>query len=149
MTRPILLFVVLAGLANGQPAFDAASVKPGGTEFVRGTSFSTKGGPGTSDPGRITYTQQRLRYILMKAWDLQFDQILGPAWVMDASGDDSYTITATMPREAISSAPDPGQGGPTLFAAIENQLGLKLVKVKSVPVDVLVIDRLDKSPTDN
>jgi hypothetical protein len=53
MTRPILLFAVLAGLANGQPAFDAASVKPGGAEFVRGTSFSTKGGPG--DPGRITH----------------------------------------------------------------------------------------------
>lgn len=45
--------------------------------------------------------------------------------------------------------PDPGAGGPTLFTALEKQLGLKLVKAKSVPVDVLVIDRLDKMPTEN
>ena len=34
-------------------------------------------------------------------------------------------------------------------AALEKQLGLKLVKVKGIPVDVLVIDHVDKVPTDN
>jgi uncharacterized protein (TIGR03435 family) len=43
---------------------------------------------------------------------------------------------------------EPG-GGPTIFTAVEKQLGLKLVKTKSVPVDLLVIDRVDKVPTEN
>ncbi len=40
---------------------------------------------------------------------------------------------------------DPGSGLPNIFNALEQQLGLKLVKVKDVPVDVVVIDHLGKS----
>jgi uncharacterized protein (TIGR03435 family) len=43
----------------------------------------------------------------------------------------------------------PSAGGPTLFEALEKQLGLKLVKTKDVPGDVVVIDHLDKAPTAN
>jgi uncharacterized protein (TIGR03435 family) len=43
----------------------------------------------------------------------------------------------------------PSVGGPNLFAALEKQLGLKLVKVKDVPVDVIVVDQVDKVPTEN
>jgi uncharacterized protein (TIGR03435 family) len=45
--------------------------------------------------------------------------------------------------------PDPGSGLPNIFVAIEKQLGLKLVKVKDVPTDILVIDRADKTPEEN
>jgi uncharacterized protein (TIGR03435 family) len=38
--------------------------------------------------------------------------------------------------------------GQTLFTAL-GQLGLKLIKSKGVPVDVLVIDRVDKIPSEN
>jgi len=38
--------------------------------------------------------------------------------------------------------------GPDLFTALEKQLGLKLEKTK-VPLDVMVIDHADKTPTDN
>jgi uncharacterized protein (TIGR03435 family) len=48
-----------------------------------------------------------------------------------------------------SGASDMGSGGPTLFTALEKQLGLKLVKGKRVGVDVLVIDHVDKVPTGN
>jgi uncharacterized protein (TIGR03435 family) len=43
-----------------------------------------------------------------------------------------------------------GQGGsgPDIFTAFEKQLGLKLEKVK-VPLDVLVIDQIEKVPTEN
>jgi uncharacterized protein (TIGR03435 family) len=34
---------------------------------------------------------------------------------------------------------DPGAGGPNLFTALEKQLGLKLVKTKNVPVDMLFL----------
>ena len=46
-------------------------------------------------------------------------------------------------------AGDPGEVGPTLFNAMEKQLGLKLVKVKNVAEDILVIDHADKVPTEN
>jgi uncharacterized protein (TIGR03435 family) len=41
-------------------------------------------------------------------------------------------------------ASDPAQVGPSLFTALEKQLGLSLRKVKDVPVDMLVIDHVDK-----
>jgi uncharacterized protein (TIGR03435 family) len=49
----------------------------------------------------------------------------------------------------IAAPNDPVTGGPTLLAALENQLGLKLVKSKSVPLVILVIDHWDKVPTEN
>jgi len=47
-------------------------------------------------------------------------------------------------------ASEPEGGGlPGIFVALEKQLGLKLEKVKDVPVDVIVIDRVDKLPIEN
>jgi uncharacterized protein (TIGR03435 family) len=37
---------------------------------------------------------------------------------------------------------------PSIFAAVEEQLGLKLVSQK-VPVEMFVIDHVDKEPTEN
>ena len=47
---------------------------------------------------------------------------------------------------AMASAPD--AGGPTIFTALQERLGLKLEQRKG-PVDLLVIDRLQKLPTEN
>lgn len=48
--------------------------------------------------------------------------------------------------EPAATASDPG--GPDLFTALEKQLGLKLEKSKT-QLDVFVIDRMDKTPTEN
>jgi uncharacterized protein (TIGR03435 family) len=45
----------------------------------------------------------------------------------------------------IDNANDPA---PDLFAALEKQLGLKLEKSKA-PLDVVVIDHIEKTPTEN
>lgn len=39
--------------------------------------------------------------------------------------------------------------GPSVFAAVQQQLGLKLQKVKDAPIDVLVVDHVDQMPTEN
>jgi uncharacterized protein (TIGR03435 family) len=44
-------------------------------------------------------------------------------------------------------APD-GDTGPGLFTAVQEQLGLKL-EARKAPLDLLVIDHLEKLPTDN
>jgi uncharacterized protein (TIGR03435 family) len=46
------------------------------------------------------------------------------------------------------SATDPS-GLPDIFNAVEKQLGLKLVRVKEIPLDVLVIDHIEKAPVEN
>lgn len=53
---------------------------------------------------------------------------------------------------ALAAPPGPtdSPGGlPNLFVALQRQLGLKLVKVKDIPLDVIVIDHVDKTPTAN
>ena len=51
-----------------------------------------------------------------------------------------------------TSAPDGAEfatGLPDIFAALQSQLGLKLVKVKDILLDVIVVDRADQVPTAN
>jgi uncharacterized protein (TIGR03435 family) len=290
------LAIVLAacGVAFGQGAdpkltFEVASVKQAGAP-VRGQGFGVQGGPGTSDPGRITYSRASLGQLVAQAYDVMSDQILGPEWLTDFTNA-AYTVTATMPadttraqfrimmqnllaerfrlkvhretqlragyeltvapgglkvkpwvpadaaasegRQSMMSvmmttsgrpapvrlklretmeefcrglgghinasngipmggpqprvvdktglpgiyefalefagvmfrptapsvpasseagapaASDPGDGVPNLFKAVEEQLGLKLVKVKDVSVEVIVVDQVDKVPTEN
>jgi len=68
----------------------------------------------------------------------------------DARGGGSAPVVSPniQPLADRSGDTDPG-GYPNLFRALEKQLGLKLVKVKDVPVDVLAIDRIEKVPLEN
>ncbi len=46
-------------------------------------------------------------------------------------------------------APEPGSNLPDLFKAIQQQLGLRLVKVKDISLDTIVIDHTEKMPVGN
>jgi uncharacterized protein (TIGR03435 family) len=46
-------------------------------------------------------------------------------------------------------ASDPVDAGPNIFKAVQQQLGLKLTKVADVQVDVMIIDHIDPTPTEN
>jgi uncharacterized protein (TIGR03435 family) len=49
------------------------------------------------------------------------------------------------PRGPVDDTPS---GGPSLFKAVQDQLGLNLESKKD-PIDILVVDHIDKVPTDN
>jgi uncharacterized protein (TIGR03435 family) len=63
---------------------------------------------------------------------------LGPARA------DSATGNASPPA-----ASDPDGGGPNIFAAIQKQLGLRLDKTAEVPLDMIVVESVDKVPTED
>ena len=50
------------------------------------------GGPGTKDPGRITYNGVTLKMLLKRAYDIGPEQISGPDWL----DSERYDITATV-----------------------------------------------------
>jgi len=44
---------------------------------------------------------------------------------------------------------DAAAGGPTIFEAVQKQLGLRLDKRADIPLDVIVVESIDKTPTAN
>lgn len=68
------------------------------------------------------------------------------------TGKYDFNLTFSLPNAAAAPRIDPadvqGERAPDLFIALEDQLGLKLV-AKKLAIDVVVIDHLEKSPTEN
>jgi uncharacterized protein (TIGR03435 family) len=96
--RTALLVCLTAALTLGEQAsFDAASVKL--VKLASHPAFGNRGGPGTSDPGRIHLCCVGMFSLLMRAYDVELDQIVGPAWIMENMGPNLYQIDATMPPD--------------------------------------------------
>jgi uncharacterized protein (TIGR03435 family) len=110
LVREVNIAIGLAGLflfapnpAGGQaPAkleFEVASVKP----MPQSATFIPKsGGPGTSDPGQITWSGATLKWLLWTAYDVTTYQISGPAWL----DSEQYTIVAKVPEGATKEQVD-------------------------------------------
>jgi uncharacterized protein (TIGR03435 family) len=85
----ILACTFCVGQSAVTPRFEVASVKPAaGTGFGR---FS--GGPGSSDPERITYERATLELLISNAYGLEANQVSGPSWL----NTEWYTVTAKLP----------------------------------------------------
>jgi uncharacterized protein (TIGR03435 family) len=101
-----LVFAYLA--AFGQTAerlvFDVASVKPSPAPDPNGRVFfgPPRGGPGSHDPGRITWTNAALRNILMTAYDVQVFQINAPDWLSTARYDIAANVPAGATKEQVN-----------------------------------------------
>ena len=99
MSAGLVVFTCCAALAQtaeNSPAFEVASVKPAAPitgNFIR---VGMRGGPGSSDPGQITYTNVTVKNVLMNAYGVKGFQISGPGWL----DSERYDIVAKLPRGA-------------------------------------------------
>ncbi len=103
----LTVFSSIAALAQsaGPPAFEAASVKQADPKSAPANAASDaratlRGGPGSTDPGRISYTYVTLQSLLITAYGAgcgvqveEFDQISGPA----RTRSERYDVVATLP----------------------------------------------------
>jgi uncharacterized protein (TIGR03435 family) len=67
------------GQSAATPAFEVASVRPSAQPIRRGAE--KRGGPGTSDPERISYMRFQMLPLLTSAFRLKVDEIVGPDWI--------------------------------------------------------------------
>ena len=86
----------LAQTAENSPAFEVASVKPAAPITGNRIQVMMRGGPGSPDPGQITYTNVTLKNVLMNAYGVKGFQISGPSWL----DSERYDIVAKLPRGA-------------------------------------------------
>jgi uncharacterized protein (TIGR03435 family) len=96
--RTAFLSCLTAAMTLGQqPTFDAASVRV--VKLATHPIFGNRGGPGTSDPGRIHLCCVGMFSLLMTAYDVELDRIFGPSWIMENMGPNLYQVDATMPPD--------------------------------------------------
>jgi uncharacterized protein (TIGR03435 family) len=79
---------------DGRVSFDAATIKLEGKATGPLPFKRKRGGPGTSDPGRILWFRQNLISLICAAWGVEFYQVTGPSWLLPSP--DAYDLTATM-----------------------------------------------------
>jgi uncharacterized protein (TIGR03435 family) len=111
------------------------------TEFGRGGS--------SGRPGQLTATKIPIRNLT------EFLSRITGRPVLDMTGlKGFYNFTLNYTPDEALSAPAPGAPipestvGPSLFSAIQEQLGLKL-EARKAPVEILVVDHVEKVPTEN
>jgi uncharacterized protein (TIGR03435 family) len=79
------------------PQFDAATIKP--DQLGRPGAWGMKGGPGTSDPGRVTWQEVSLRDLMATAFHVDPRNVLGPSWISGLGSAQLYAFTATVPAD--------------------------------------------------
>jgi len=125
-----------------EPAFEVASVKAVGAASGGPGSNLMHGGPGTADPGRITFPAATLKRLLMAAYGVGPDQVSGPAWL----DSERYAIAAKVPAGA-----DKPQVRVMLRHLLIERFGLKLHhETRNFPSYALVVAKrgakLDRAP---
>jgi len=92
-------FFFFAALAASGQTFEVASIKPTEPSPNGMMRITANGGPGTSDPGRITYSGVALRSFLIYAFDVKSYQISGADDVLSKQFDFSAKVPAGATKE--------------------------------------------------
>ena len=82
--------------AAESPTFEVASVKPAEPQAMGMMRVRMGGGPGTPDPGQLTYSNASLKDVLINAYAVKGYQINGPKWL----DSERFDIMAKIPKGA-------------------------------------------------
>src|SRR5580693_30763 len=95
--------VAISVAAFGQ-TFEVASVRPTPPPQPGAMVFygPPRGGPGTSDPGQITWASAALRSIVMLAYDVQTFQVTAPDWLATERYDMAAKVPPGATKEQVS-----------------------------------------------
>ncbi len=104
MRRAILGVCVAAAAVGGLMAqsaeenltFEVASIKPAAPMQPGRMMMGSRGGPGSADPGHLTYNNLSLKNMLVNAFGVKGYQISGPAWL----DSERFDMVAKIPQGA-------------------------------------------------
>ncbi len=99
--------------------------------------------------GRLQIWHLAMRMVTLPQFVDMLSRSAGMAHVVDHTGlTGTYDIKLRFSNGGTDADGQPSEPAPDFNAALEEQLGLKLQKVKT-PLDVLVIDHIDRTPVEN
>jgi uncharacterized protein (TIGR03435 family) len=112
-------------------SFEVASVKPGPP--ADSGRFAMTGGPGTTDPEFLRYSNVPLKIVLMQAYDVKSWQVSGPDWLNTAR----FDISARVPE---------GTAKDQMLAMLRNLLAARFQmsvhrETKELPIYALLVDK--------
>jgi uncharacterized protein (TIGR03435 family) len=84
----------LAQSSGDQLTFEVASIKPAAPMVAGKMMFGSRGGPGSADPGHLTYNNLSLKNLLVNAYGVKSYQVTGPSWL----DSERFDIVAKIPE---------------------------------------------------
>jgi len=81
MLRLTVIAISHLALAQTQAEFEVASVKVATPTAYMAMAMNKTGGPGTSDPSHLTYTNAPMQALLEDAFGVRKHQLSGPSWL--------------------------------------------------------------------
>jgi uncharacterized protein (TIGR03435 family) len=85
----------LDSILGESPAFEAATIKPSDPSLGQ-HGYPVRGGPGTDDPSRISYTNTNFKALLYHAYGFPSNLVQGPSWISS----ENFDVVATIPQGA-------------------------------------------------
>jgi uncharacterized protein (TIGR03435 family) len=93
--KPVPLAMAAVSFAAAQTlSFEVASVKPTAPSPDGRVRIMMRGGPGTSDPGQVTYQGRSLKDLISSAYRVKSFQVSGPGWL----DTERFDIVAKVPE---------------------------------------------------
>lgn len=92
----LLLFCI--SVVFGQ-SFEVASIKPAAPMPPGRMMIGMRGGPGTPEPGQMTFTNVSISDLIQNAYDVKSYQISGPGWLESERFDIEAKVPAGTTKE--------------------------------------------------
>jgi uncharacterized protein (TIGR03435 family) len=95
MLRYFPILSMSLGIVCAQ-SFEVASIKPAAPMQPGRIMVGSRGGPGTGEPGQITFTNSSIADLIQSAYDVKSFQVTGPGWLQT----ERFDVIAKVPAGA-------------------------------------------------